>query len=171
MKSLGGRQDIWYAEGPFTLPQVARLSGLHSQTLRYWILQGFIKPKAQVEPGSGNWIRLSFPELVAVRAAAELRRKGVSLEAMRRISKHLTSFHGLEQPFSQARLIVNGDTVILLEGQDEARKAWDVLKAPGQGVMSEVLVLDVAPLVENLRQEIRQRVELQSRKEGRAATA
>lgn len=148
-RSNSGRREIINAEGPFSLPQVARLARLPMQTLRRWS-QGpprpLISPGVHESSGRGDWALFSFADVVAIKTVAELRRAGASLQCLRRVASYLRKIEGLEHPFAQARLVVVGDEVVLVKGD---REAWGTARRPGQGVFG--FVLDLHQIAQNLR--------------------
>lgn len=140
-----GRFSPVKPDGPFTLPHVARLAALPVDTLKYWA-KTFIRPSAKQAQGHGNWRLYSFQDAVAIKAAAELRRAGASLQCLRRVIVYLRSHHGLEHPLAEARLVVRGKDVFLVQGNDQV---ISLVMKPGQRVFP--FVLDFYRVVQELR--------------------
>jgi DNA-binding transcriptional MerR regulator len=144
-KSAPGVADLMES---FTLPEAAGLAGLPWRTVDYWATTGLVKPTA----GSGErgaWRRYSFRDLVALRTAAELRRSGISLQAVRKAVAVLRRESPNADPLSRYALVaVDREVALVKQGQEFA-----VLT--GQGLMRHVL--DYSQLVDNLRAELERR--------------
>lgn len=117
--------------------------------LDYWDRTGFIRPSLAPASGRGSARFCSFRDLVRLRVAGELRSAGVSLSALRKVVDRLERELGVEDPLSEARLVVCGDDVLLVKGSEEL---VSVLKSPGQGVLK--MVLDLPRVVEELGREV-----------------
>jgi len=96
--------DISY----FTAGQASRLSGVAYATLDSWARTGFLRPSIEEAHGKGSERLYSFADLVALRAARELRDRGISLQKLRRIVDYVRQRDGLEAPLSQTFLITDG---------------------------------------------------------------
>jgi DNA-binding transcriptional MerR regulator len=133
----------------FTAVQAARLTGVPYARLDYWARTGFLRPTIAQSRGRGHARLYSFRDLVALKTAMELRKLGVSLQALRRVVRYLRKLKGLEHPLAQARLVVVGNDVALVEDEQQL---VSMLKAPGQAVWR--LILDLPALVAELRREV-----------------
>ena len=117
----------------FTLPEAARLSGVPEATVRYWARSRFLEPTV---PAIEKYQRprYLFRDLVALRAAKQLRAAGVSLQSLRRVVDWVRSHYAVANPLAERALVAeNGD--VLLETDAGAVSAG---KAPGQRVLREL---------------------------------
>lgn len=109
--------------------EVERLTGISRITLHVWDRSGFISPSvASGGGGTGNRRRYSFPDIIALRVARRLRDQGISLQALRKVSKYLREKEGVDNPFAQRYLAVYGADVVMVR-KDEV---VSVLNTPGQ---------------------------------------
>ncbi|MGB9826729.1 MAG: MerR family transcriptional regulator [Desulfofundulus sp.] len=129
----------------FTASEVSRLTGVPYGRLDYWARIGFLKPGVAGAKGKGSRRFYCFRDLVALRAAKELREMGI--QTLRKVVGYLRRAKGLENPLAEARLVVSGSDALLVQGREEL---VSVLNAPGQGVLR--LVLDLPKVVEELRE-------------------
>ena len=135
----------------FTAGEASKLTGIPYDRLDYWARSGFLKPGVTGAKGKGSRRLYSFRDLVALRTAKELRDMGVPLQTLRKVIGFLRRVKGLESPLAEARLVVSGGDVLLLNTQEEL---VSVLRAPGQGVLQ--LVLDLPRVVEQLQEGIKE---------------
>lgn len=134
----------------FTAGEAEKLTGVPYNRLDYWARSGFIKPSVAGAKGKGSKRLYSFRDLVALKTAKELRDLGIPLQTLRKVVRHLRQFKGLENPLAEARLVVAGNDVLLVQSPEEL---ISVLKSPGQGVLH--LVLDLPKVVGELQERIR----------------
>jgi len=134
----------------FTAGEASKLTGVPYDRLDYWARSGFLKPGVTGAKGKGSRRLYSFRDLVALRTAKELREMGVPLQTLRKVVGYLRRVKGLENPLSEARLVVSGSEVLLVNGREEL---VSLLGVPGQGVLQ--LVLDLPKVVEELREKIK----------------
>ncbi len=121
----------------YGIGEVARLTGVSRITLHVWDRSGFLAPTmTRGGNGTGNRRKYSFADVVAVRMARALREEGISLQALRKVSKYLREREGVDNPFAERYLAVQGDDVVMVR-KDEV---VSVLNKPGQYTM--VLHLD-----------------------------
>jgi len=137
-------------DGRVSLPQAARIAGLTRSTLNSWIVSGFITPTNvdHIAPGTGNHRRFDLRDLTAICAAADLRRLGVGVRAMRKIQTELRRYN---RDLASARLaLVRNDNdevadVVLFETETERRKLIvSVYEHPGQTIIAEMKLAKVA---------------------------
>jgi uncharacterized protein (DUF433 family) len=95
-------KDDHYAWRAFTADRVSALTGLSKRQLQYWDEQQFLTPSISRKGGRGRMRLYNFRDLVSLRAAAELRRDGISLQLIRKVAKHL---QGLDyrEPLAEVR--------------------------------------------------------------------
>ena len=134
----------------FTACEVSKLTGVPYDRLDYWARSGFLRPGVVGARGKGSRRLYSFRDLVALRTAKELRDIGVSLQTLRKVVAFLHKAKDLENPLAEARLVVSGNDILLVQHQEEL---ISILKAPGQGVLR--LIFDLPKVVDELRTEVR----------------
>jgi DNA-binding transcriptional MerR regulator len=109
--------------------EVEKLSGISRITLHVWDRSGFICPTVVGGgAGTGNRRKYSFSDIVALRVAKRLRDDGISLQALRRVSKYLRERENVENPFAERYLAVHGTDVVMVR-KDEV---VSLLQSPGQ---------------------------------------
>lgn len=101
-------------ERAFTWDRVRRLTGLTKRQLQYWDEEGFIRPSLSYSSGRGHPRLYDFRDLVALRVAAELRRKGISLQLIRKVDRHLRKLD-YTRPLSQVRFWAAGNELFFQE--------------------------------------------------------
>ncbi|MGB9663172.1 MAG: helix-turn-helix domain-containing protein [Moorellaceae bacterium] len=134
----------------FTAGEAEKLTGVPYDRLDYWARSGFIKPSVAGAKGKGSKRLYSFRDLVALKTAKELRHLGIPLQTLRKVVRYLRQFKGLENPLAEARLVVVGNDVLLVQSPEEL---ISVLKSPGQGVLH--LVFNLPKVVGELQEGIR----------------
>jgi DNA-binding transcriptional MerR regulator len=127
---------------------VEKLSGISRITLHVWDRTGFISPTVTGGGvGTGNRRKYSFSDIVALRVAKRLRNEGISLQALRRVSKYLRDMEKVDNPFAERYLAVHGTDVVMVR-KDEV---VSVLNSPGQYWL---LHLDLEGEAVKLRREV-----------------
>src|SRR5262249_25008770 len=120
------------------------------KTLGYWHVSGFLSPSLKQSSGPGTRRLYSFSDLVAIRVTRELRRQGLSLQALRKLVKFLRDQKQMEEhPLAGWFVVWRGKDVVVLDGD----KPMSALREPGQGVFHFVVDLDRA--VEEVREAVR----------------
>jgi len=125
--------------GPFTPPQAARIAGLQYYQVDYLARTGLVVPSVQDSAGRGTWRRYSFRDVVALRTVASLRRGGVTVQSLRRVSQYLRTVRGLNAPLADARLLIVGNDVVM----KQADELESVLRRPGQGMFQVINITQV----------------------------
>jgi DNA-binding transcriptional MerR regulator/uncharacterized protein (DUF433 family) len=121
-----------------TKDRAAFISGLSPRQVDYWSKTGLVQPSVDVRLTPHRPIRLfSFVELMSLMVAAELRRRGISLQHIRSIVAYLRA-QGFEQPLSELTFATEGSKVYI----QHADGTWDSAAKPGQGVLHQVIELD-----------------------------
>jgi DNA-binding transcriptional MerR regulator len=128
----------------FTAGQASRLTGVAYATLDSWARTGFLRPSIADAAGKGSERHYSFADLVALRAARELRAQGISLQKLRRVVEYVSHRNGLELPLSQTFLITDGTDVYERQGN----VAVSLLVHPEQLCL---FVLDLGRTAEKVR--------------------
>jgi DNA-binding transcriptional MerR regulator len=129
----------------FQVADVIRLTGINRKTLHYWDQTGFLRPSISSSSGTGSRRIYGFQDVVAVRVALQLRKAGISLQAVRRLVKFLRSQKSLQNPLAENFLLTDGTDVYLQEGEAPLQS---VLRNPGQG---HLFMVDLNPIVAELR--------------------
>jgi uncharacterized protein (DUF433 family) len=128
--------------------RAAEIAAISRQRLRYWEKTDLITPDVERVISPRNVVRLySFPRVVELVVASELRRQGVSLQLIRRIIAHLRE-QGYEAPLREVRFALSGDRVLF----QHTDGSWEDSRQPFQGVMWQVIDL------EEIRARIRSRL-------------
>ena len=122
----------------FTPRQVTRLTGVPYSTLNLWARKGLIRPSIDEGSGSGNERVYSFRDLIALKVAFTLRKAGVTTSSLEKLVQFLHEHEQMEQPLSEARLVVTGRDVVAVRND---RELMSVLSKPGQSCLSFVLDL------------------------------
>ena len=133
----------------FSAKETVDIVGVPYRTLDYWDRSDFVKPSLAAAAGKGTDRRYSFRDLVSLRVAVELRRSGISLQELRRVLRHIPELTGADAPFSEQRVIVVGDDVAIVNGEN----LQSALLAPGQLYMSKI-ILDLGDVVQLIRKRI-----------------
>lgn len=139
----------------------ARLAGISLRQADYWAATGLVAPSVDRTLGPGRRVRLyGFVDLLALMVAAELRRRGVSLQHVRQVVAHLLS-RGYNQPLTQLRFAVVGKRVYLQHPDGE----WESGVQPDQLVFHHVL--DLEPIRRKISEGVDRDVRLAGRIERR----
>jgi DNA-binding transcriptional MerR regulator len=124
---------------------VVRLSGVKARTLDHWAATNFLAPSIKKAGGTGTRRVYSFSDVVAARAARELRSAGASLQGLRKAVKELQK-REFARPLAETRLIVSGKDVHLKTNQE----VISMLQYPGQALLP-FTVMNLGATVEALR--------------------
>src|SRR5947208_9135710 len=96
--------------GVYTIPEAARLTGLHPARVREWFRkrppQAGRRPVfiSDYAPLAGD-TAISFFDLVDVYVAGQLREYGVSMQTVRRVYKSLAADLDVKHPFCHQQLL------------------------------------------------------------------
>lgn len=114
------------------LSQAAEFLGMAQPTLSIWLLSGLVTPP-DWQRRQGVKVSIGAKQLRELMAIRDLRRAGVSMQAIRRAADTLRKLGA--NPFSRGRFIAvdHGREVIRVVGQEEATA---LLEQPGQLVLS-----------------------------------
>lgn len=129
----------------FNSQAVMRLTGLTHRKLVYLDRTGLVKPSIRAAAGSGTRRVYSFDDLVGLRALAEMRQAGLSLQAVRSVIAHLRKHQ--TKPLGSISLILEGKHVFV---RTDSPRTLEELTAGGQFAM----VLPVESIVERLNQQV-----------------
>jgi DNA-binding transcriptional MerR regulator len=140
------------ADGPaeenvFSSTDVSRLSGVSLRQLQWWDEQKVVSPRH-----AGHRRLYSLQEVVEVSVIAELRKKGFSLQKIRRVLRFLQREMGKRladvlNPESDLHLLTDGKTICM---EQDRERMVDVLKNAKQamfvvGVSDQVRRLTMTP--------------------------
>jgi DNA-binding transcriptional MerR regulator len=139
----------------FTAEKVSKLTGLTRRQLQYWDEQRFLSPSVSSRGGRGRMRLYNFRDLVSLRAAAELRRDGISLQLIRKVVKHLQELD-YREPLAELRCW-SVDGLLYFAEADTVREG----RRPDQTVVE--VTVPVPAIVSALEQQI---VELDKRRPG-----
>jgi uncharacterized protein (DUF433 family) len=142
----------------------ADAAGLSRRQAQYWATTGVAEPTIVQQVSPRKVVRLyAFEELMALLVAAELKRRGASLQKIRKIVHHLRT-RGYQQPLTQL-VFATIDREIYFQHSDGT---WEYADNPSQIVMWEVLALE--PLRARIRQAAARREDSVGRIERRRGT-
>ena len=145
----GARRRVDPVVRTYGVGEVERLTGLSRVTLHVWDRTGFIRPSVSLGGrGTGNRRKYSFADVVALRVAKGFREAGISVRALRKAAKYLREREGVDNPFAERYLAVQGRDVVMIR-EDEA---VSLLKRPGQYTM--LLRFDLAGEALALKREV-----------------
>lgn len=120
--------------------QVVKLAGITYRMLDYWIRTGLVQC---VDPGRGTGTDRLFSmfDVIAVRAAANLRKDGASLQEIRKAVELLRSEWAISEPLHSGKLLVINSRVYYAASDAEL---WDVIR--GQAAIKRLITLDAGEL-------------------------
>jgi uncharacterized protein (DUF433 family) len=120
--------------------KAATIAGLTARQVDYWVKTGILKPTVEIRLTPQRPIKLfDFTDLLALMTAAELRRKGMSLQHIRAVVTYLRS-QGYAKPLTEIRFAVLSGT-LYFQREDGT---WESDRLRDQIVMHQVL--DLQPL-------------------------
>jgi DNA-binding transcriptional MerR regulator len=143
----------------FTSREVQFLTGLSNRNLQYWDEQGVFTPSLSRPTGrrsrSSHRRIYSALDVMVLQAVAELRRKGMSFQRIRKTLEVLRDEMGIEKPF-HAALQGNGRISLLTDGNNfylcrNDREVVNILKHRGQ-----YLLLPLGEMAQDLKVRVRQ---------------
>jgi DNA-binding transcriptional MerR regulator len=146
---LVAREDA--AIRAFPAEKVQALTGLTRRRLQYWDEKGFLQPSVARGGGRGRARLYDFRDVVALRVAADLRRRGVSLQEIRRAVQHLRQLD-YAHPLAEIRFYDEGGR-LYFEEADTVRagrrpeQVLAVFHVPFQAIVDSVQA-DIAKLDE-----------------------
>lgn len=121
----------------FTARQVVKLTGVPYSTLNLWAKNELVEPSVSPAKGTGTERVYSFSDLVALKVAFELRKSGVTTSSLKKVIEFLRQQAHLQKPLSEARLVVTGRDVAIVEKGELV----SVLSRPRQAYLSFVVDL------------------------------
>ena len=133
----------------FSSEEVAVLSRVTARQLQWWDERGVVSPDHH-----GHRRRYRVEELIEVSVISELRRKGFSLQKIRKVLRFLHRELGRRladvlKPASEYHLLTDGRNIYL---EDSQRRIIDLLKNSRQPIISVCISDQVKRLVAEYRQ-------------------
>lgn len=121
------------AEESFTSLDVSRITGVSLRQLQWWDEQGVVTPRQR-----GHRRIYEMPEVIEIALITELRRKGISLQRIRRVLKYLEDELG-KTLYDSVRK--GGDVHLLTDGEslyieDNHSNIVDILNNASQPMIS-----------------------------------
>ncbi len=111
------------------------VTGITERQLTYWTMTGLIVPSvasgARGRQGGQEKRRWSFSDLVGMKTISDLRRAGVSLQALRKVGKLIASYG---HTFADTYIVASGDDVLISTGEQMV----SALRQPGQLALAVV---------------------------------
>jgi DNA-binding transcriptional MerR regulator len=107
---------------------VSDVTGATARQLDYWARTGLLPPSGRRAAGRGSRRRYSFRDVVAAMTVLELRRKGCSLQTIRKVVRKLRAHFPDESDTSmlaRLTLLTDGQRVYML--QADTQQARDIL--------------------------------------------
>ena len=136
----------------FSGREAADIVGITYRQLDYWARTDLIRPSLADAKGSGSRRRYSYQNLVELKMIKTLLDAGQKLERVRAAFHYIRE---LGEDLTAAQLVIAGDSVLLVRGNDELIDV--VNKHQGQGVLNFLAMDGVAQQVEEAVVEIQAR--------------
>lgn len=127
----------------FTASQVLQVSGLTKRQLQLWVEDGWIVPSISRSTGTGINNLFSFADLVTIRALAQLREAGTTVQQLRKIAQRLMEYGGAT--FADTFVTFDGHDVALRKGEDLV----SLLKNPHQTMF--LWMVNMQPIAAQVR--------------------
>jgi DNA-binding transcriptional MerR regulator len=152
----------------FSSKQVAALTGLSPRQLQWWDEQGIVRPARQ-----GRNRIYSLADLTEVSVLCELRRKGFSLQRVRKVMRFLQRELGKRlvetvSASADVHLLTDGQRIYL---ETSARQVIDVLKNSRQPLLTICLSDTMRQVRSNLRLHVKGTTGKKSSRSASSATA
>lgn len=133
-------------DGCVSTGQAARIAGTSRTRVIAWGAAGLVTP-TRAGGGRGTHNRYDVRDVTALAAIAELRRRGVSMQAVRKVQALLRE-EGIES-FAACRLAAvdrgrgQVDVALIRGARERNALALSLLEAPGQTLIAEVALGDL----------------------------
>ena len=127
------------SDGCVSTARAANIADKSEGAIRHWVRTGLVTPtRTDPQPGTGVHARYDLRDVVALRAIADLRRRGVSLQAVRKVQRELREY-GVES-FASCRLaaVRRGKTTYDVVLVRTPREVESLLEAPGQMLVASI---------------------------------
>lgn len=131
----------------FTEAKTAAVAHVSARTLRRWAELGLVGPSVRKEISQRNTVRLyAFQDVLAAMVLADLSDRHGHPRLAKRLLLWLLFHEEFERPLTELRFAVDASDVYVQLSDG----SWHGGKAPGQGVMPDVL--DLTPIRRRIRQ-------------------
>jgi DNA-binding transcriptional MerR regulator len=127
----------------FRTTLVAKATGVNAETLAYWDKTGLLRPSLSRACGSGTRRLYSYEDILALKVISRLRKEGLSLQKLRKVSEVLQGCKQGGGGFVKSYLVLDGGDVRLRSGDE----LLSVLAEPGQRFFQ---FLDLTPTIQEL---------------------
>ncbi len=128
-----------------TRDKAAAIAGITERQVDYWSRTGLVRPAIDRRLTPQRPVRLyGYVDLMSLMVAAELRRRGVSLQHIRKVVEFLRA-RGYERPLTQVAFATLGGEVYLQHPDG----TWESSLRPDQVVIHQVI--DLEPLRARIR--------------------
>jgi DNA-binding transcriptional MerR regulator len=133
----------------YSAGQASRATGVTYRCVDHWDKIGFINPSLGKADGTGTARRYAFADLVALRAAKQLRDAGIGLDKLQKVVDYLRKRKGYQNPLADAYLVSTTDGDVL---EKTERDLISLIKSPGQHLF--LWVLDLKTMVNGLQADV-----------------
>lgn len=160
-KSKKSRPDVQMQDRTYSSSEVATVAGVSLRQLQWWDERKVVSPRHE------GHRRVYFPtEVIEITVIAELRRKGFSLQKIRRVLRFLQREMGkrlseVMQDSSALHLVTDGKSIYL---EDHHDRIVDILKNARQPMFVVCVTDQARRLGEMDRKPVRQETAVQARR-------
>ena len=103
------KEIIYTGKGVYTIGDIAAFTGAKNNNIRNWIQRNGSRGLIKSEYGLvENVYGLSFLDLVEIMTINEFRRRGVSLQTVRKAYNHVRTFFNSDRPFTIKTFLTDG---------------------------------------------------------------
>lgn len=134
----------------FYAGEASRITGIPYRTIDHWARTALVTPSISEARGSGRSRLYSFKDVLALRVVRDLREKGISAQAVRKVVKLLRRT-GIDSRMDEVQLLVIGKDVAIV---NKTREIESVLSAPGQLYLTPALIFDLRKPIAEVRREV-----------------
>ena len=124
--------------GLYSIPQAARLVGVHYNTLRYWIGDSR-KQESLVKRDCQSLHLLTFSELMELHFVKMFKDKNVSIQTIRKTAKAASKKFRADHPFAVKRFDTDGKTIFATLQKKETDKEMIEDLSRGQLVFEQII--------------------------------
>jgi DNA-binding transcriptional MerR regulator len=151
-KTKKGRPESTVAAGTYTSSEVSRIAGVSLRQLQWWDERKVVSPRHE-----GHKRVFSPDEVIEITVIAELRRKGFSLQKIRRVLRFLQKemdrrLSDVMQGQTDLHLVTDGKSIYL---EDQSERIIDILKNARQPMFLVCVTDQVRRLNEPVKKPVR----------------
>jgi len=103
------------AKSGLTLPEVAEIVDVEYRTLHTWVRRGLLQPSLRSSSGTGTPNLFTARDAVAAKVLADLRRDGIAIDQLARVSDALQAHH--DALTEDSILLLNGRVDVVADAQ------------------------------------------------------